>query len=795
MAEKRHGWLAAPNVSWTWVLLASLVWAGALLAAYRSGLGLYLESRLARPLDFQTRTLLHRDPVVSPKLKIYSIDDSTFAKLGSWVLSLDEWAAVLATLDSSQPRGIFIDAMFSKADALNGETAEGLAKLAKIKTPITVGSFVTPAPIKYREPLDLDRPEYSLAGMTGVPAGSPVPNDRLPPIPDRRNWYAFGPAKELRQVFRFIGHFAYQGFGVIPPLIRMSDNSVIGHLSLYLAQERRIEQGKLILDGATVPVDAGGELVINFPPPKAFETINMSMRGLLNRALNGQASKVVEKGDVVLILPHMYTGNTDFTQTPFGAAPGGLVIASMLNSVLTGQWLKPLAGGEVLVVALVLAGALLGMKAGAVTFWLTLILSSLGSLALTEYLFAWHGIVVPWLFPLAGYVGAGVSVFAEKTRVGEKKVQTLRAALEGSVAPDELKSILKRPERISFEARERVVTLMFIDVVGFSLLAENMLPRMAFENLKKMLSTIGETIHSFGGIIDKTLGDGLLCYFGYRFDEDSSNPDHAEQALRCGIKIQRDNLMRNLEAAENGEPVYPLRIGINTASCYLGDLGSQSRIDFTVVGNGVNFAKRLEGACEMHSVLFGATTNDLVKGIGLPTQAMTKRFVRIKHHSELVEAYEYDPFYDQPELRMAALEGFRKCANIERVDQRWPVHDSSKIQLMCDFGVGILVNFSHTGISVKLPQLLAKGTRLNITLDGGQGALKALLAKEGITILQGEVRWGYAEGAEFVHGVLITNINDAQSDYLVQYLCEFAFSRDATKDKDGEAKGANQKAS
>src|SRR5690606_7079483 len=126
--------------------------------------------------------------------------------------------------------------------------------------------------------------------------------------------------------------------------------------------------------------------------------------------------------------------------------------------------------------------------------------------------------------------------------------------------------------------------------------------------------------------------------------------------------------------------------------------------------------------------------------------AVIKRFIRIKHHSELVEAYEYDPFYQQPELRKSALEAFRKCANIERIEQRWPVRDPSKIQLTSDFGQGELVNFSHKGLSVKFKQLLVKGTTVNLSLDAAGGILKSLLAKEGIRALHGEVRWGYDDG-------------------------------------------------
>lgn len=782
MTKSSTSWLASPTMRVRWVVIACAVWIAIALIVNYSGLGRYLEDRLARPADFHLREWLGQSPQVSDKLKLFSIDDSTFAQMGSWVLSIDEYSRLLATIAERKPRAIFIDAMLSKLIDPNGALTEASQRIANITVPIVTGSYVTAKPIRFREPLDTSNPNlYNLAVMLGRQPGDPVASWELPPLVDKQNWYAYGPSPELRPIFRQVGHFLYDGFGKIAPLLRIGTETVIPHLTLLLAQDRHIQEQRLWLDGRSLPIDSEGMLTVNFVPPDRFRGQNRSLKGLLQRSQLGQSTDVIQAGDVVLILPQMYTGNTDFSMTPFGEIPGGYVLASMLNSVLTGQWLKPLVAGEILIVAASLMGGFLGASLGAGLFWLAFTLGALALVSAAFGLFAYEAIIVPWLMPLFAYLGAGITVFAKKTLASEKKVRMLRYALEGAVGPDELTSILKHPEKISLEARERVVTLMFIDVVGFSLLAENMLPRIAFENLKKMLATIGETIHKFGGIIDKTLGDGLLCYFGYRFDLDASTPDHAEQALRCAISIQQENLKRNIEAAEKGEPVYPLRIGINTSSCYLGDMGSRQRIDFTVVGNGVNFAKRLEGACEMHSCLFGATTYDLVRGLGLAPEAITKRFVRIKHHSELVEAYEYDPFWERPELRRAALEGFRKCANIERIDQRWPVNDPNKIQLLCDFGHGQLVNFSHTGLSIRLNQLLAKGTRINISLDAAGGRLKELLGGANIHYLQGEVRWGYAVGTAYVHGILLTNLAEEQSDYLVQYLCEFAFARDESR--------------
>ena len=780
MKANGQSWLATPNVSWKWVSAAVLIWGTALFFLCQSDLGDYLDSRIARPVDFSTRSWLGKSPARSEQLKILSLDDSTFSQLGKSTLSLEQWLSLFKTIAENKPRAIVIDGMFSIADAEGEDLALLVEGIRNVGVPIVVGGFVVNSEINFRKPLSLDRPEYDIAKMMGETSLNDVKPEAIPQFSRALNWKAYGPAIELQNAFSHVGHFVYhEGRGKVSPAFLLDENSAIAHLSLYAAKEMKIAQGRLTVDGQVIPIDDHGEVVVNFLPSKELNLANKSLRGLLKLSLQGEKSKTINEGDIVLILPLMFTGNTDFKVTPFGHQPGGYIIASMLNSVLTGQWVKTLKGTEVFIFVFALFGAFIGMRMRSTYFWMSLIGGFAFWFLISAYAFSWHSIEVAWLFPATAFFGAGITVFAEKTRVSEKKVQALKHALEGAVAPNDLKDILKRPELISLEARERVVTLMFIDVVGFSLLAENMLPRMAFENLKKMLSKIGDTVHEFGGIIDKTLGDGLLCYFGYSFTDDSTFPDHAEKALRCAIRIQKDSLQSNLDASENGEPVYPLRIGVNTSSCYLGDLGNSNRIDFTVVGNGVNFAKRLEGACEMHSVLMGATTYDLVKGIGLNSDAVAKRFIRIKHHSELVESYEYDPFIDQIDLRIAAIEGFRKCANIERVDQRWPVHDPAKIQLHTDFGKGDLVNFSHAGLSIRLPHPLAKGTRLNVTLDSAGGVLGNLLKAKNISVLQGEVRWGYTEDNQFVHGVMISNVTDAESDYLVQYLCEFAFTRDA----------------
>ena len=775
MSEGQRKWLATPLVGWKWILGTVLIWSSVLIPLFNSNISKYLDAKISQPIQFQTRMYLGMEPPIDDSIVVYGIDDKTFGLMESWVLSIDVWTKLFENIARNKPKAIFVDAIFSKTNDPNNKLEDAINRLKNIDVPVIVGSFAAARKIRYREPLNLDREEFKVSHYLESKDVDKI-SQHAPPLYDLRNYYNYGPSVELAPYFKHIGHILYSIPGHVAAFLRINENTAIPHAALRITNDIKFENRQLIINGHHVPLGSDGLLVPNFRSNKAIYNHASSMFGIINRSMKGKKLTHIKEGDTVILLPLMYTGNVDFKPFPTGNAPGGFIHVSMIDSIITGRWLKTIEFGGFVVLLLIALGSIVALKVPQSKFFIFMPIVLIAFVALCLYLFSSVSVVIPWLIPSFGFLGASLAVFGRKVQQADKKSRILRQAFEGVVADDELKKLLKNPDQINLEARERIVSIVFVDVVGFSKLAEDMLPRIAFDHLAGMLAHIGDTIHEHGGIIDRTLGDGLLAYFGYSFDQDKSTPNHAEQALRCMIAIQEHNLEKNLIATKNKEQVYPLRIGLNTASCYLGNLGSTNRIDFTVVGNGVNFAKRLEGACDIHSILIGSTTYDLIKGIDLDFKAMSKRFIRIKHHSELVESYEYDPFIDRPGDRFAALEGYRKCANIERIDQRWPVSDPRKIDLTCDYGAGDLINFSHQGFSIRLEQPLAKGTPLNVSIDAGNGALKRLLEKKEIKVIQGEVRWQYNDGVGHVHGMMFGNISDEQSDFLVQYLVEFAFS-------------------
>lgn len=773
-------WLKSYSVKISVVVAIAVLWPLAFLVLSALGVGSYLDTKFADPINFRVRDFLGKSPTQDNRLKIFAIDDKAFALLGTPMPSLDLWVDVIDSIAEKKPRLIAIDAMFSaRADELNPRVRKIISRIQADGTKVVTGSFSSPVELKFKNPLRRDRPQYSAdqyLSWGGAESGSErFQSEHMPAWINREAWYVYGPSADLEGIFRDAGHFQLFEENKVDPFIWLGGKDVVPHLSMHVAQEIHFRDQKLIIDGHRVALDRHGSMPVNFIPRSKITV--WSMAGLMEDARNGYSAENVSAGDVVVILPMYFTGNVDLRPSPYGWIPGGLYLAAMMNSVLTGDWLQPVLATEVLIVSLSVASAFAAYAFSASWFWVTWFGINSALFIAAQILFAYAGLIIPYALPAISGAIAGAHVFALKVRSYERKAMALRMALDGAVSPAQMENIVRRPDQVSLEPRERVVTLMFIDVVGFSLSSENMLPRMAFDNLKSILGQISEIIHSHGGVVDKTLGDGLLCYFGYRLDTDETDSDHPEQALRCAIKIQARILDESLKAIRAGAPIYPLRIGVNTASCYLGDLGSGQRIEFTVVGNGVNFAKRLESACDMFAVMIGATTYDLVKGLAADgAHKFSRKLIKIKHHDELIDAYEVHPLQDRRDECEVAMEAFRRGAMLQRLNERMPVNDPESIILETQFGPAEVMNFSGSGCSILMKSALATGSLIELAFDSQIPGLAEALSKAGMTKIDAEVRWSYQTPTGVAHGVMFQKLSASQQQEFIRLMTEYAFN-------------------
>ncbi|HUQ28145.1 MAG TPA: adenylate/guanylate cyclase domain-containing protein [Usitatibacter sp.] len=187
----------------------------------------------------------------------------------------------------------------------------------------------------------------------------------------------------------------------------------------------------------------------------------------------------------------------------------------------------------------------------------------------------------------------------------------IRDAL-GKVASSEVVEKLLQGQ-IELGGEERDVTVMFTDVRNFTALAEELSPQQSLVLLNEFLTAISEVVEEHGGVVDKYLGDGVMAIFGAPVTRD----DDPQRALECALMIRRrvEGLGPTLEA--RGLPHPEIGLGMNTARVIAGNMGSPSRLNYTVLGDGVNLASRLEGLTKRYHVpiVVGSRTRESVAGM------------------------------------------------------------------------------------------------------------------------------------------------------------------------------------
>lgn len=152
-----------------------------------------------------------------------------------------------------------------------------------------------------------------------------------------------------------------------------------------------------------------------------------------------------------------------------------------------------------------------------------------------------------------------------------------------------VRGLIRQGEQ-SVQPQERVVTVMFTDIVGFSSIAEKLTPRQTAELLNRHFAMLGECVEASGGTIDKYIGDGSLAFWGAPEPVD----DHAARACQTALLIAKSMARHRKVAEEFGVSGIGVRIGIHTGAAIVGDIGGEQRTNYTVIGDTVNIANRLE---------------------------------------------------------------------------------------------------------------------------------------------------------------------------------------------------------
>ncbi|MBW8875814.1 MAG: FHA domain-containing protein [Acidobacteria bacterium] len=213
------------------------------------------------------------------------------------------------------------------------------------------------------------------------------------------------------------------------------------------------------------------------------------------------------------------------------------------------------------------------------------------------------------LTTLANYVAVAV----ERIRYAKKAEfeKLVRTRLERYHSPGVIEEVLRRGDEGMQRLQSAHATVLFADLVGFTAFAENAPPEAVAESLDAFLDLSVEAIFRAGGTLDKFIGDCVMAFFGAPV----AQPDHALRAVRAAIEIQEGLDLWNAGRTAEGLPGFKARVAVNSGPVVVGDIGSARRVDYTVLGNTVNVAARLEAfAAQPGDVVLGPETQRLLNG-------------------------------------------------------------------------------------------------------------------------------------------------------------------------------------
>ena len=231
-------------------------------------------------------------------------------------------------------------------------------------------------------------------------------------------------------------------------------------------------------------------------------------------------------------------------------------------------------------------------------------------------------------------IGCQMSMVLEQANLNKKirEEEKLRSRLERYHSPQVVDMILKTAEGSKddlLEAKDVSVTILFTDIVGFTRLSERLNPLDVNMLLNQYFSRMTDIIFEYEGTLDKYVGDRLMAVFGAPLEKD----DDAERAVRAALKMRKELavMMEN----ESPDKKFDVRLGINTGRVVAGNIGSPKRMDYTVIGDSVNIASRLESSAEPNQILIGEETFRHVKG-KFKTKKVGSKILRGKTESIMV---------------------------------------------------------------------------------------------------------------------------------------------------------------
>ena len=564
---------------------------------------------------------------LSKDIGIVTIDEEAIEKYGQWPWSRDVLAKIIYDLRRDGAGVIMIPILFSEEDRLGGDD---ILANTLIDNGVVIAQVGT-----------------SQINKNSVPRGvAKIGN----PLPYLFEWDGMlGPISKLGQNANGVGviNTAPEIDGVVRriPLIMRIGEETYPTMAVevirvaYGAPSYQVKSG----DGGVQAIRVPGFPIINTDPNariwlrwnKTFETISAS---------SNDFSKFANKP---VIIGTTAEGLGGIIGTPVGEQYDYMLSASTLQTMIDGKQINRYDVSSFLELVLsFILGIVVILIARFTPYWLVglSVLSLYGiSVYGSYYLFNTHLILsdVSWIIIVITIVGMH-SIF-NRFILEFKLKQQIRKQFETYLDPRQVAVLQKDPSKLKLGGERKEMSFLFMDIVGFTPISEYYKnkddPEGLVEVINDYLNRMTKIVLDNGGTVDKYMGDCIMAFWNAPLDCE----DHAEMAVKTSIECAKETERLKEDFKKRGLPDINIGSGVNTGTCIVGNMGSDTRFDYSVIGDAVNLAARLEAATRNYkdkngrvlSTLYSSYTMEKLKDI----ESVEIDKIKVKGNEELITIY------------------------------------------------------------------------------------------------------------------------------------------------------------
>lgn len=513
--------------------------------AFYAALLIFGSFSFVRDLDERGLDIIRPGHAPHPDLAILAIDNKSLGEIGRWPWNRNVHAAVLQKLQEYTPRAVALDVNFAEPQNQDNDAALGQA-FQRATFPIIlpvqalyVRDKKAPSDILLPLAYFLEHGQVSV-GHVNVEVGDDGISRTFPtPLVLRGETFlpfGFAIAQALRA--RLPENPEYFGVNFAGPAGAFPTYSVSDFLKGNIPREQL--EGKILLIGATAS--------------DLHDTVRVPLRGSLLAGVEWHANIL----DNILL-------DRPLRLIPRLAVVGASVLlAAILLSLFSFTATKASVSAAIAVGLLVFATSAVLVRAG---------------------------IAVPYVFAEISVAAAFIGNSMFRWYLAELEKRKLRRTIQLYFSPQVVETILKNPKSLTLGGERREVTILFSDIRSFTTITETTSPETLSRMLHEYFTEMTEEIFATEGVLDKFIGDAIMAFWGAPLDQ----PDHADRAIRAAAGMMRRLKTLQAKFAAEGLPNIDIGIGVNTGMATVGNMGSEKRFDYTVIGDSVNVAARLEG--------------------------------------------------------------------------------------------------------------------------------------------------------------------------------------------------------